>query len=433
MKIIALQAENIKRLVAIEIKPDGNMVQITGKNGAGKTSVLDSIWWALSGQANIQGNPIRKGENKARIRLDLGEIIVTRTFRKDDTDHTISSITVENAEGTAIRQPQTMLDKLLGELSFDPLEFSRMTKKEQFEQLRIFVPDIDFDAIEKEQQKDYDIRTNINRQALEAKTMAKNIFVALPPDTVRIDEAALINELEAAGTHNTDIQVRKGNREKMAMEVKTKQEESNRLEKEAIELEERARIMRLQSVDVNKKAYEIRKKLESAPPLPVPIDVTPIKDRIAKAREINDQLDLLKRKMEHESTAQTYEVESDEITERMNDRIKDKMEKIAAAKLPVEGLGFGDGEILMNGIPFNQASDAEQLRVSIAIAMSLNPKLRIIRVRDGSLMDEDSLELLSKMADEQKFQVWIERVDSSGKVGFVIEDGHLKQKEAVNG
>ena len=48
LKIIQLSAENVKRLIAVEIKPDGNLVQITGKNGQGKTSVLDSIWWALS-------------------------------------------------------------------------------------------------------------------------------------------------------------------------------------------------------------------------------------------------------------------------------------------------------------------------------------------------------------------------------------------------
>src|ERR1700682_607636 len=109
MKIIALQAENIKKLVAVEIRPDGNLVQIKGKNGQGKTSVLASIWWALSGQANIQGNPIRQGENKAKIRLDMGEVVVTRTFKKYKEGHTTSSITVENAEGTAIKQPQTML------------------------------------------------------------------------------------------------------------------------------------------------------------------------------------------------------------------------------------------------------------------------------------------------------------------------------------
>ena len=58
MKIVSLQAENIKKLVAVEIKPDGNMVQITGKNGHGKTSVLDAIWWALAGLSNVQAVPI---------------------------------------------------------------------------------------------------------------------------------------------------------------------------------------------------------------------------------------------------------------------------------------------------------------------------------------------------------------------------------------
>ncbi|AHB50058.1 hypothetical protein W911_06825 [Hyphomicrobium nitrativorans NL23] len=40
MKIIGLTAENIKRLVAVEIEPTGAVVQITGKNGNGKTSAL---------------------------------------------------------------------------------------------------------------------------------------------------------------------------------------------------------------------------------------------------------------------------------------------------------------------------------------------------------------------------------------------------------
>ena len=78
MKIVKLNAENVKKLVAVEITPSGEIVTISGKNGAGKTSVLDSIWWALAGTSNIQAQPIRKGQNKARIRLDMGELIVER-------------------------------------------------------------------------------------------------------------------------------------------------------------------------------------------------------------------------------------------------------------------------------------------------------------------------------------------------------------------
>lgn len=86
----------------------------------------------------------------------------------------------------------------------------------------------------------------------------------------------------------------------------------------------------------------------------------------------------------------------------------------------------------LEGVPFGQASDAEQLRASIAIAMASNSKLRVIRVRDGSLLDADSMALLSDMADKKDFQVWIERV-GEGATGFIIEDGHVKAVSPSNG
>jgi hypothetical protein len=110
----------------------------------------------------------------------------------------------------------------------------------------------------------------------------------------------------------------------------------------------------------------------------------------------------------------------------MEAREQAKRDAIAAAEMPVGGLGFGSGEVLLNGLPFEQASDAEQLRASTAIAMAANPKLRVIRIRDGSLLDEGGLSLLADWAKERDYQVWIERVDTSGKHGIVLEDGHVK-------
>ena len=80
MKIVQLRAENVKRLIAVEITPEGNVIEITGKNGAGKTSVLDSIWWALAGNRTHQAVPVRQGETEAVISLDLGDIKVRREF-----------------------------------------------------------------------------------------------------------------------------------------------------------------------------------------------------------------------------------------------------------------------------------------------------------------------------------------------------------------
>ena len=432
LKIISLQAENVKKLIAVEINPKGNLVEITGKNGQGKTSVLDSIWWALSGAANIQGSPIRKGEDTAIIKLDFGEFKVTRTFSRLD-NRTTSSIKIEDAKGTAIRQPQTMLDKLLGELSFDPLAFARMTKKEQFEQLKRFVPDVDFEAIEKAQQEDYDLRTNVNRQAHEAKVLADKIEVAIEAGEVEADEALLVSELEKAGKLNADLETRKANRAKLAQEAAGKRKEVAGItqgihdKNEQIErLKSEIQAMRGQITTLEDEAVKIDEKLAAAKPLPQPIDTSAITADIAKARESNKKFELLRQKNTHLAVAAENKEESDKITARMNARTADKQAKIAKAKLPVPGLGFGDSEILINDVPFNQASDAEQLQVSIAMAMALNPTIRVIRVRDGSLLDKDSLAMLSKMADEKDYQVWVETVQSDSPAAIVLEDGQVK-------
>lgn len=408
MKIIALQAENIKKLVAVEIKPDGNMVQITGRNGQGKTSILDSIWWALAGVNVIQDDPIRHGQTQARIRLDLGEIVVTRTFKQGKP----SAITVENAEGSKFPSPQAMLDGLLGQLSFDPLAFARMKPKDQFEALRRFVPGVDFEAMDAANKADYARRTDLNRRAKEARTLAESIVVAPGLPANPINETSLVDDLQKAASHNADIENRKSNRARFRMDIDQKKQEANNLQA-------RARLL-LDEVEA------LEKKLNAAGPLPEPVDEKAVRQLVDQAKSINWQIGLREEKNAHIESAAELEDEAKKLTEKMEQRDKEKIAAIAAANLPVKGLTFGEGIILMNGVPFNQGSDAEQLRASIAIAMASNSKLRVVRVRDGSLLDEDSMKILEEMAQKNDMQVWIERVDSSGKVGFVLEDGHVK-------
>lgn len=430
MKIVALQAENIKKLVAIEIRPDGNIVQITGKNGAGKTSVLDSIWWALGGTENVQLQPIRKGCEEARIRLDLGELVVTRHFKAGKT----STIKVENAEGAKYPSPQAMLDKLLSALSFDPLAFARMKPREQFDELRRFVPGVDFEAIEREQAGDYERRAERNRAARDARTRLTAIAPAAAGEpTEAVNTGALVTKLEEAGRHNADIETRKGNRERLTARAAQRRKDAERLraEAEALRLQAKARDGDAATADAEGESIEAQ--LIAAGELPEPIDTAEIRTSIDAAERANHDFDVIRareaNRAEQTRLAQVNEQEAAALTAAMAKRDADRLAAIAAAKLPVAGITFGTGVVLLNELPFEQASDAEQLRASIAIAMAANPKLRVLRVRDGSLLDTDSLLLLQDMADLNDFQVWIERVDDSGKVGFVLEDGHLKAPE----
>lgn len=419
MKIVQLQAENVKRLKAVEISPEGHIVEITGRNGQGKSSVLDAIWWALAGTTHIQAVPIRKGENEARIRLDLGEIKVVRTFRKREDQTFTTSIAVESTDGARYPSPQRMLDGLLGALSFDPLAFTRMDGKAQLEALKRFVPGVDFEAIERANKADYDRRTDVNRQVRALRAQASAIIV--PPDVpaARIDDAALVAEMERAGEHNALIERRRAGREAAAAEVKRLDAEAERIRAEIAVLNDRLR-------DTAGTADQKRGQLANAEALPKPIDTAALRERIADASRANAALARHEERARVEAQATEAETQSAALTKAIEERVAAKREAIAKAELPVPGLGFGDDEILLDGVPFDQASSAEQLRTSVAIAMAANPKLRVIRVQDGSLLDEEAMRILAEMAQAADYQVWIEVVQSGRSAAIVIEDGSVK-------
>lgn len=70
--------------------------------------------------------PIRQGEERTTITLDLGEYRVTRAVTPGN-----SYLKVENAAGAAYKSPQALLDSLVGDLSFDPLALARADSKAQ--------------------------------------------------------------------------------------------------------------------------------------------------------------------------------------------------------------------------------------------------------------------------------------------------------------
>lgn len=426
MKIISLTAENIKKLVAVEITPDGNMVQITGKNGQGKTSVLDSIWWALAGADHIQAQPIRKGAKTAKIRLDLGNLKVTRSFTEKGT-----YLTVETEDGAKYGSPQQVLDKLIGALTFDPLGFSRMKPKDQFDELRrIAEVDIDFDGHARADKRDFDNRTEINRQAKQKRAAAEAINILEPVEGEPIDTAPILDEIAQVGEFNANIEARKERRADVANMIVGWKNRIDGLNHEISELKALidAKIEKITEVQVS--IDNAQKRLDEAEPLPEPKDAAEVRARLEKAEATNRILEQQKRRDAILAEAESLEAEADAITKLLDDRKEIRAEAMASAKMPVEGLGFGEGIVTFNGIPLEQASSAEQLRVSMAIAMAANPKLRVIRIQDGSLLDDESMAEIASMADEKDYQVWIERVDASGKVGFVVEDGHVRPAHA---
>ena len=181
LRIIRLRAENFKKLRLIDITPKADLIQITGRNGSGKTSVLDAIMCAIGGRDIAPAKPIREGAKEAIIRVDLGDYEITRMFTKDDKQPPIL-VRQKNGpagmKGKAIRSAQDLLDKLYGDLTFDPLTFARMPAKFQYEELRrIAGLGDELEEFDKRNAEDYAERTRWNRLAKDAKTAADAIDI----------------------------------------------------------------------------------------------------------------------------------------------------------------------------------------------------------------------------------------------------------------
>lgn len=436
MHVINLKAENFKRLIAIDITPTGNVVTLTGKNAQGKSSILDAIFAALGGADAVPSEPIRTGAREAKVEVNLGKYIVTRKFRRTEAGEITTSVAVTTPEGASWKSPQKILDEIIGDLAFDPLSFARAKARDQFDALAGFVPTVNFVEVAALNRGDYEKRTDVNKRAKEARAAASIISVPSQP-LEEIDEKVLVDKIASATAREGEIATHGRNRQSIVdalrnnvRDIEVTTERINRLKDEIADLE-----ARLDNEQRGKERNEVA--LAEFPQAPERIDVSAVAAELNQAREHNrrvkDVADATARKQSFERLAASLEQESEQLTERIAQRNAAKDKAIAEAKMPVEGITFGDGEILLNGVPFSQGSSAEQLRTSVAIAAAANPTLRVIHVRDGSLLDADSLEWLAKFAADNNYQVWVEKVDdgSGNPTGILIENGAVKTADAA--
>lgn len=446
IRVIRLEAQNVKRIRAVDITPDGALVAITGRNEQGKSTVLDCLWWALAGAKNIQSVPIRTGESTAAIRLTLGtppdrvELVVERRFTAKS-----SYLHVENADGSPFASPQMLLDRLLGALTFDPLAFTRMKPVEQFDQLRRAVKiDLDFDALDRATQAEYARRTELQRQARDRAAQARGI--PLPDDLPEqpIDTEALLDIIAEGDTNNAAIEAERAARagrerdrafavtsaDRTAAEVRAAQAKIAELEATIAAL--RQQIVADQETESRQRlhAQAIGAELAALPPLPAPVDTTATRAALRQAQTTNEWIAQRARSRAMAEEAEALQAQADQLTASMEARAQQRADAIAAARMPVEGLSLGDKCVIYQGLPFDQASLAVRIRVSLAIAMATGSELRVVRIVEGSALDSASMALVREMAEQHDFQVWVEAMREDGKTGIVIEDGEVASTPA---
>lgn len=402
-KIVKLTAQNFKVLKAVEITPDGNLVVIGGRNGQGKTSVLDCITAALGGVNNkALPMPIREGEDSAQIILELEDLIVTRRFTDSG-----STVVVSSKDGAKYPRGQAMLDSLLGKLSLDPLAFIGQEPKDQRDTLLGLVK-LPFDpaVLDARRKRGFDARTELKRDLVKLAAQVEAAPDLVDGELLEIRSVAALVEENAAAQSVARRVLR------ARQEVESGRLRYNQLVEQLRIAEEDLLAAETEETEVLKLAAESRSLTEIA------ADLNGIEDHNAMARAQQATLEVVREHGEVAAKVAQYTAAIETID-------AEKAAGLKAAEFPGGlPLGFNETGVLLNGIPFKQASGAEQLRTSLAIAMALNPALRVIRISDGSLLDSDNLKLVADMAAEHDFQVWLEVV-GTGAGGIIIEDGSV--------
>lgn len=423
-KIIELTSENVKRLSAVKITPNGNMVVIGGDNGQGKSSVLDSIMYALAGNKAIPAAPLRKGQKfgKVVLKLDADEsrslsaMTVVRTFAASGK----TTLEITSDDGYRAPTPQTILNDICGRIAFDPLEFTRMKPKDQADTLRGVVG-LDFSTQDQERKKLYDQRTIITRDGKQLKARWEGIEVEAETPDEEVDVEALLIELKAANANNAAVESKQRESDRIALQIVSQNERIDQIKEQ------------LAKAESDREKLFAAKAAADALAVGALIDTAPTESKLAAATEINRSV---QRKLEKAKMAVELQKLRDQV-DKLGIGIAAidtaKTEAMGAAKWPVEGLGFSEDGVTLNDLPFEQASSAEQLRVSVAMGLAMNPGLRVLLIRDGSLLDENSLALLAKIAEEQDGQVWIERVSKDDKCSVIIQDGAVAEVEEAVG
>jgi hypothetical protein len=400
--IVSLQAENIKRLLAVKISPDGHVI-LGGDNGAGKSSVLDSIQYAIGGKGAIPAAPLRDGEEEGKIVLALSgddSLTITRTFSEDGK----TTLTVEDSNGK-LKRPQEVLDALYGKLTFDPVAFQRMAPSDQAEALRV-AAGIDLTEIEDKIGDLFAERRDANRDVKQLKAQ----FEGLPvPENMPVEKVDISGLVAAKGQYYGEL----GKRERLSRE----QVEADFKVAGIVEAMATAR-------EALKVAAEMLLEARSEPEIKT--DIGRVENSIERATVANAAYEAGHAKRSAKAAYEAaQQVAADADAEVTNARER-KARIMSSIKLPIDGLSLTDDGVMLHGLPFDQASQAEQLRTSAAIGMADNPGLRVMMVRDGSLLDEKSLEMLCDMATAADYHLWCERVGEDSHTTVVIEDGMVR-------
>lgn len=409
VKINSLELENIKRIKAVKLVPSANGLTILGgKNGQGKTSVLDAIAWALGGERYKPSEPQRQGSVTPpilHIELSNGLIVERKGIN--------GSLKVIDPQGN--KGGQQILNEFVAQLALDLPKFLNANNKEKANALlQIIGIGEKLYQLDAEEQRIYNRRYEVGRIADQKKKYASELEIYPDVPKELVSAADLIRQQQAILARNGENQRKRQMCQQYEEELAKAQiafdEAKNRLK----EAEAAVSVARKSAADLqDESTAELEANISD-------IDLLNIKIRANMDRE--------KAEIEAEEYSQQY----DELTKSIEDIREQRLKLLENADLPLPELSVENGELVYRGNKWDNMSGSEQLKVATAIVRKLNPNCGFVLMDKLEQMDQDTLNEFGKWLEQEQLQVIATRVSSGKECSVIIEDGYVKEYNGLS-
>ncbi len=425
MNIQKIKIANLLGIEELEFDP-GKFTLIEGKNGSGKTSILESIKHALNGGHDAK--LLRNGSDKGEIVLVLDDgVQLTKTVTPNKSD-----VKIYDKEGNRINKPQTYIDRLIDMLSVNPVQFLTSDKKNRVNYLLEAIPmkltkdhlekslngmsgrvrdDLNGHALEvigRIYKQFYDERTGINRALKEKSATMTQLkesvsdFNSSPKEIT--DKIKLLEnkkgEMESKKSLFMEQAVR-NRMKKLDDEEERFREEVNRLR---LEHEENKEVIH-NHFDSQK--TDIQSKFEEKY-LPLLSELTLLQEQAKqyasheKTRELVEQF---------HREYQNLKEESEKLSGALTGL--DNLKEDLLRELPIQGLEIKEGEIYCKDIIFDKLNTAEQVKIAVEVAKLRANELGIICVDGIERLDNDTFNEFKHKAIESGLQMIVTKVGDS--------------------
>ncbi len=413
MKINKLEIENVKRVKAVKLEPTANgLTIIGGNNNQGKTSVLDSIAWALGGE---RYRPSGAQRNDSVIPPTLhvvmnNGLVVERKGKNSD-------LKVTDPSGK--KGGQQLLNEFVEQLAIDLPKFMEASNQDKAKiLLKIIGVGERLAELEQQEKELYNRRLAIGQIADQKRKFAKEqpYFPDAPKDIVSPTD--LIRQQQDILARNGENQRKrdKADRYRQSVALLTREMESlqEQLRKKSQELEEAQASLNVAMMEARDLQDASTAELESS---------------IANIEEINRKVRANLDKDKAEEDAQVYKNQYDSLTADITRVREDKINLLQSAELPLPGLSVEEGELVYNGQKWDCMSGSDRLKVATAIVRKLNPKCGFVLLDKLEQMDLQTLNEFGRWLEQEGLQAIATRVSTGEECSIIISDGYVAGQE----